>query len=80
MCYSLWYKAHTMLPATGRLSGIINKPLLLHLVGVYIVYINDARSKKYQIDHKNFVALVRKRIIPTERPPPFGEVSANFRG
>jgi len=24
----------------------INKSLLLHLVGVYIVYINDARSNK----------------------------------
>ena len=27
---------------------------------------------------KNFVALVRERTIPTERPPPVGEVSANF--
>jgi len=26
------------------------------------------------------VALVRTRTIPTERPPPFGEVSANFCG
>ena len=62
MCYSLWYNAPTMLPASGRqhrryiiphavtqysaaeygrnhrpkhveLIGIINKPLLLHLVG-----------------------------------------------
>ena len=29
---------------------------------------------------KNSVALVRKRTIPTERPPPVGEVSANFCG
>src|SRR5215510_191291 len=28
----------------------------------------------------NFVALVRERNIPTERPPPVGEVSANFCG
>jgi len=28
----------------------------------------------------NSVALVRTRTIPTERPPPVGEVSANFRG
>ena len=89
MCYSLWYNAHTMLPAgsldtveshsdykpatswvhhttscntqssapeDGRdhrpkhveLTGIINKPLLLHLVGVYIIYVNDAQSNKYQ--------------------------------
>ena len=29
---------------------------------------------------KNSMALVRKRTIPTERPPPVGEVSANFCG
>jgi hypothetical protein len=28
--------------------------------------------------YKNSVALVRKRTIPTERPPLVGEVSANF--
>jgi hypothetical protein len=58
VCYSLWYNAHTMLPAGNivgalcrntqsidpedgqnncpkhvDLTGIINKPLLLHLVG-----------------------------------------------
>jgi len=31
-------------------------------------------------EHKNSVALVRKRTIPTERSPPVGEVSANFCG
>ena len=31
-----------------ELIGIINKRLLLHLVGVYIIHINDARSNKYQ--------------------------------
>ena len=78
MCYSLWYNAPTMLPATGRqhrgyiipqavtqssapedgqnncpkhvkLTGIIDKPLFLHLLVVYIIYTNDARSSKYQI-------------------------------
>ena len=72
VCYSLWYNAHKMLPASGRpasswvhyttscntqssapedgknncpkhveLTGIINKPLLLHLVGClyYLYYI-----------------------------------------
>ena len=29
---------------------------------------------------KNSVALVRERTVPTERPPPVGEVSANFCG
>ena len=36
-------------PKHVELTGIINKPLLLHLVVVYIIYINDARSNKYQI-------------------------------
>ena len=36
-------------PKHVELIGIINKPLLLHLVGVYIIGINDARSDKYQI-------------------------------
>ena len=29
---------------------------------------------------KNSVALVRERTLPTELPPPVGEVSANFCG
>jgi len=29
---------------------------------------------------KNSVSLVRERTIPTERPPPVGEVSANIYG
>ena len=36
-------------PKHVELTGIINKPLLLHLVVVHIIYINDARSSKYQI-------------------------------
>ena len=30
--------------------------------------------------NKNSVALVRKRTIPTERPPPVGEVVPTFAG
>ena len=30
------------------------------------------------IKKKNSVALVRERAIPTERPPPVGEISAYF--
>ena len=41
------------MPANGRRDLIrrlkVNIPLLLHLVGVYMIYINDARSNKYQI-------------------------------
>ena len=35
-------------PKHVELIGIINKPLLLHLVDVYIIYVKDARSNKYQ--------------------------------
>jgi len=38
-------------PKRVELNGITNKPLLLHLVGVYIIYFNDARSNKYQISN-----------------------------
>ena len=36
-------------PKHVELIGIINKPFLLHLVGVYIIYVNDARPNKYII-------------------------------
>jgi len=39
------------------------------------------RGTKYcHTQKKNSVALIRERTIPTERPPPVGEVSANFCG
>jgi hypothetical protein len=34
----------------------------------------------FYIKELNSVALVRKRAIPTERPPLIGEFSANFCG
>jgi hypothetical protein len=37
--------------------------------------VNQQKTKK-----TNSGALVRQRIIPTERPPLVGEVSANFSG
>jgi len=41
-------------PKHVELTGNINKPLLLHLVVVYIIYISDARSRKYQIMKYSF--------------------------
>jgi len=38
------------------------------------------RSQGYSSNKQNSVALVRERTIPTERPPPVSEVSANFCG
>ena len=54
--YTTSCNTHSSVPEDGRvqppkhveLIGIINEPLLLHLVGVYIIYINDARSNRYQ--------------------------------
>jgi hypothetical protein len=36
-------------PKHVELIRIINKQLLLHLVGCLIIYINDARLNKYQM-------------------------------
>jgi hypothetical protein len=55
MHYTTSYNTQSSAPEDGRdhrpkhveLIGITNKPLLLHLVGVYIIYVNDARSNKY---------------------------------
>ena len=60
VCYSLWYNAPTMLPATGRLTGIINKPLLLHLVGClyYLYFIIFLRMERTLKDHQIFVIWV----------------------
>ena len=44
-------------PKHVELIGIINKLLLLHLVGVYNIYINEARSSKYHT-----VSVVRSLI------------------
>ena len=37
-------------------------------------------EKIQHLPKKNSVALVRERTVPTERPPPVGEVSTNFLG
>ena len=49
-------------PKHVELTGIINKPLLLHLVGVYTIYINDARSNKYQICTTSIALIKEQRL------------------
>jgi len=52
-----------------------NEDTILH------TYIQDVPGVRVTTKLKiNSVALVRTRTIPTERPPPVGEVSANFCG
>ena len=49
-------------------------PLILIAPHIHSVMLLKTKTKL------NSVALVRERTIPTERPPPVGEVSANFCG
>jgi hypothetical protein len=53
-----------------------NKP---RLVFPPLQFIVDSHAViAFEDEKKNSVAVVRKRTIPTERPPLVGEVSANF--
>jgi hypothetical protein len=44
----------------------------------FFIQIKSHSYEKVCNKHKNSVVLVRKRTIPTERPQPADEVSANF--
>ena len=57
-------------PICHLLALLVHHILYVSRVGVNIIYKTKLNS----------VALVRERTIPTERPPPVGEVSANFCG
>ena len=48
--------------------------------GIEVTGRRGRRRRKLLDDLKNSVALVCERTIPTERPPPVGEVSANVCG
>jgi hypothetical protein len=56
--------------------------IYLHLRSVHLsAAVANKRSHLAKgLTKLNSVALVRERTIPTERPPPVGEVSANFCG
>jgi len=53
-----------------QLNGKLRMKLSPFLSQIIYIYIYKLKL--------NSVALVRERTIPTERPPPVGEVSANF--
>ena len=50
-------------PKHVELNGITNKPLLLHLVGVYIICFNDARSRKCQMNGEIFCLDIPTKIF-----------------
>jgi hypothetical protein len=53
-----------------------------HIKVVFTLYCSLLRVQQHSVykETKNSVALVRKRTIPTERPPIVGEVTDNFCG
>ena len=60
MCYSLWYNAPTMLPATG--TGIVNKPLLLHLVHC-LYYLYQLCTVKQISDNEMYLLIKYIKIV-----------------
>ena len=71
--YRNWY--------VRKYSYSIRREVTLVHVAVEVVTGTLLHTKPLKTKLKlNSVALVRERTIPTERPPPVGEVSANFRG
>jgi hypothetical protein len=62
-------------PFLGAFTGHLKSTIM------QITYLLFSHLNKYQqTKTTNSVALVRKRTIPTERPPLVGEVSDNFSG
>ena len=61
--------------SVGEMEGCFLVFYIMLTVHLGIILDNDQRDAP-----PSSVALVRKRTIPTERPPPVGEVIANFCG
>ena len=85
--------AHDYRSLSSSLCNILQSPVtspplgsnMFLKISLYTILIfrntdETARATKQTGTKLNSVALVRTRTIPTERPPPVGEVSANFRG
>ena len=72
-----------MLKPYSENSGVIAQIFLAKLIRLFVhlsVECSNNPSQGPLPTQLNSVALVRERTIPTERPPPVGEVSANFCG
>ena len=80
-----FFKANIRVNVFAGNSQIENTSIQVvdHIVWPVVIKkgVRGFEEKKYYIKLNNSsVALVRERTIPTERPPPVGEVSANFCG
>jgi hypothetical protein len=67
------YEALSIQLETVRLSGFCTADLIKTMLNTVRELSEDTKTKQ-----TNSVALTCKRIIPTERSPLVGEVSANF--
>jgi hypothetical protein len=74
--------------ATGIIKGILDEDVYARIRACRgdirrsenkcMLQKNDGNNGGVEIHKKNLVAVVRKRTIPTERPPLVCEVSANL--
>ena len=80
----VWYgKEATYMQRLKRL--LTTEIWISYKLHTYLSVCNEEMKSNMRISYLlnspfNSVALVRERTIPTERPPPVGEVSANFCG
>ena len=65
---------HNLFAPVANQNPIAPVQLAVHIPSAVIRVLREFGNNT----KKNSVALVRKRTIPRERPPPVGEVSANF--
>ena len=79
------YTNNTNIPPIMIMNRTYENQNLLYIVARLLFIDRQLLLRPHLTQHRehdlsNSVALVRKRTIPTERPPPVSEVSANFCG
>jgi hypothetical protein len=61
-----------------QMNWVVNAGSRYIIIAVTVLVSAKSKYLRHIARIKNSVVLVRKRTIPTERPQPVGEVSANF--
>jgi hypothetical protein len=77
VCRTFWSKEVVFTDEKAGNCQVVNGLSVFHCAFQFTKYNDPTNALVYKL---NSVALVRERTIPTERPPPVGEVSANFCG